>query len=704
MRLKILAPSGGLKLVSGRYWSLKTCGLFIFFSLSFNAELWSQNNNQSRERIEEIIERMVAELDPEDSEQRIIEIVEYLEDLAANPLNINRAGIDELSGIPGLNIQLAQSIIHYRESIKPFEHIAELLQVDGIGEVTLNNILPFVGTGRPFERGKDIYLNPNYWTYNSGFESLIRYQRVMNSQEGYSRPDTLGGYLGSPVKYNHRIRYRSDRISVNLTQDKDPGEPLSGPTDFDFTSWHVAIRDAGHLKNFILGDFRVSYGQGLTLWNGGAFGKSSQVIGSAVKNDTGIRPYTSYQETNGFRGVAATYGDQLQISGFYSKRRRTASETSDDRVRFPTASALHRTLSETSRRLNLQQETVGGRIRYQFAHGIIGVSGYQNSFGRDIEKGTQPYQLYRFAGDHLSVLATDYRLTAGPAMIFGEIARSSNDSYGFISGSEINLPTDTDLAVAYRNYAKDFQSTLGSGFGEQSNPQNETGFFTGIRQLIEDKLQFNAYIDFFRTHAARFRNSRPTSGYDWLARLSFQPIQNLSIYGQLRSKKWGQEMESLDPFGRETVVMGSEIRSNARLHLEYRVLKSLRLRTRFDVVRWSGTSSPSSIGYLVYQDFRFTPTSNLTIDTRITVFETDDFNSRVFQFENDLLYVMSNAMLFDQGQRSYIVIRFEPADYLVIRMKASTTLYENRRTIGSGLNRIQGSRRSDIGFQVQLKI
>ena len=704
MRLKILAPSGGLKLVSGRYWSLKTCGLFIFFSLSFNAELWSQNNNQSRERIEEIIERMVAELDPEDSEQRIIEIVEYLEDLAANPLNINRAGIDELSGIPGLNIQLAQSIIHYRESIKPFEHIAELLQVDGIGEVTLNNILPFVGTGRPFERGKDIYLNPNYWTYNSGFESLIRYQRVMNSQEGYSRPDTLGGYLGSPVKYNHRIRYRSDRISVNLTQDKDPGEPLSGPTDFDFTSWHVAIRDAGHLKNFILGDFRVSYGQGLTLWNGGAFGKSSQVIGSAVKNDTGIRPYTSYQETNGFRGVAATYGDQLQISGFYSKRRRTASETSDDRVRFPTASALHRTLSETSRRLNLQQETVGGRIRYQFAHGIIGVSGYRNSFGRDIEKGTQPYQLYRFEGNRLSVISTDYRLTKGPAMIFGEIARSSNDSYGFISGSEINLPTDTDLAVAYRNYAKDFQSTLGSGFGEQSNPQNETGFFTGIRQLIEDKLQFNAYIDFFRTHAARFRNSRPTSGYDWLARLSFQPIQNLSIYGQLRSKKWGQEMESLDPFGRETVVMGSEIRSNARLHLEYRVLKSLRLRTRFDVVRWSGTSSPSSIGYLVYQDFRFTPTSNLTIDTRITVFETDDFNSRVFQFENDLLYVMSNAMLFDQGQRSYIVIRFEPADYLVIRMKASTTLYENRRTIGSGLNRIQGSRRSDIGFQVQLKI
>ncbi len=171
-----------------------------------------------------------------------------------------------------------------------------------------------------------------------------------------------------------------------------------------------------------------------------------------------------------------------------------------------------------------------------------------------------------------------------------------------------------------------------------------------------DALQFNAYIDFFRTHAPRFRNTRPTSGHDWLFRLDFEPIDNLSLYAQLRSKTWDQQLDAWDRFGRETIVMGSESRSNARIHLEYQVLESLRLRTRFDVVRWNATSSPSSLGYLVYQDFRLTPSSSLTIDARITLFETDDFNSRVFQFENDLLYVMSNAMLFDQGQRTYVVI------------------------------------------------
>ena len=220
----------------------------------------AQSTENSRELLEEIIERAVAEFDPETSEDQIIELIERLEDLANNPVNINRAGLDELSGMPGLNLQTAQAIIRYRDTIKPFEATSELIEVSGIGQVTLNNIQPFVTVGESGKLRRDLYLNPGYWTHRSRFEVLSGYQRVLNVRDGYSRPDSLGGYLGSPVKYNHRIRYRSDHLSVNLTQDKDPGEALEGPAGFDFTSWHVAIEDAGIIKNVIVGDFRVSYG------------------------------------------------------------------------------------------------------------------------------------------------------------------------------------------------------------------------------------------------------------------------------------------------------------------------------------------------------------------------------------------------------------------------------------------------------------
>lgn len=698
---KIVFESFG---ISHKISGLKIFVLLIFFGIAEPKILWSQTSETSRENLERIIERFVSELDPEKSEQQILEVVEYLEELAANPVNINRAGLDELSQIPGLNLQLAQSIIQYREGIKPFETTSELTEVDGIGAVTLDRISPFVTIGSSAEQRRDFILNRKYWTSNGRFESLASFRQVLSKREGYTRPDSLGGYSGSPVKYNQRFRYRSNHLSINLTQDKDPGEPLADPTDFDYTSWHFAVEDVGRLKNLIVGEFRVSYGQGLTLWNGSSFGKSSSVIGSAVKNDPGIRPYTSYQETNAFKGVAATYGDQLQISGFYSNRKRTASEITDQTVRFPTQTALHRTLTERERRLNLGQETFGGRIRYQFGSGILGVSGYQNRFDRAVGKGTQPYQIHQFSGKQHSVTGADYRLTFGSAMLFGEVASSSNGGIGFISGSEINLAGGSNIAIAYRNYAQNFQSLFGSGFGEQSNPQNESGFFAGLHQAFGEKLQLNAYVDHFMIPGARFRNSRPTSGYDWLTRLEFSPTSDLSLYGQFRFKKREQQMDTTDGFGRDSAFMGNEMRSNARIHLEYRALASLRLRTRFDIVRWRETKSSSSYGYLLFQDFRLTPRKNLTIDARVTLFQTEDFSSRVFQFENDLLYVMSNKMLFNQGQRTYIVVRYQPNNSFIFRLKASTTLYEDRNVIGSGLDEIKSNRRTDIGLQVQIKI
>src|SRR5690625_5504950 len=78
-----------------------------------------------------------------------------------------------------------------------------------------------------------------------------RYQRTLQDQDGYTRDDG-SGYQGSPVRYYQRIRYRSNHLSLNLTQEKDPGEPLSGPAGFDFNSLHFAVEDAGNLQMLVV--------------------------------------------------------------------------------------------------------------------------------------------------------------------------------------------------------------------------------------------------------------------------------------------------------------------------------------------------------------------------------------------------------------------------------------------------------------------
>jgi comEA protein len=57
------------------------------------------------------------------------------------PIDINRAGAEELTSLPGIGPALAQRIVAYREQHGPFASIEALQQVSGIGPQTVQGIL-----------------------------------------------------------------------------------------------------------------------------------------------------------------------------------------------------------------------------------------------------------------------------------------------------------------------------------------------------------------------------------------------------------------------------------------------------------------------------------------------------------------------------------------------------------------------------------
>jgi competence ComEA-like helix-hairpin-helix protein len=57
------------------------------------------------------------------------------------PIDINRAGAEELTSLPGIGPALAQRIVAYREEHGPFPSIEALQQVSGIGPQTVQGIL-----------------------------------------------------------------------------------------------------------------------------------------------------------------------------------------------------------------------------------------------------------------------------------------------------------------------------------------------------------------------------------------------------------------------------------------------------------------------------------------------------------------------------------------------------------------------------------
>lgn len=665
---------------------------------------YAQQHDSTRPEVQEDLEQALEYLDPEDMEMNSEQLIQFLQDLAAKPVNINSADLYSLMQVPGINLKIARAIIRYRTDTKPFEELRELTEVAGIGRVTFEKIQPYVTIGIGLELSRELFTDHRYWTDGGQFQAFTRYQQDLQEARGYKESPEEGGYLGGPVKYYQRFGYQSDHLSVNLTQEKDAGERLSGPMRFDHQSGHLAVEDNGSLQMLVAGDYSLSFGQGLVLWNSGVFGKGSDVIGAANRNGRGIKPYTSAQETNYYRGTAITYGRQFQLTGFYSDGRQTASEVSADTTRFPTESGYHRTIREHERRGNIKQKMYGGRLRMELPFGMIGATGYQTMFDRYIVASDQDYARYDFEGNSASTTGIDYTLLLGPAIAFGEAARSKNGGMGFITGVESPMGEDTEVALAYRNYQKEFQSILGDGFGEGSGtPKNEEGIYLGLQHTIGENITLNAYMDQYRFPSARFGTHQPTKGYDWFGKAEMSIMPGLDAYLQLRGKTKEDEYEVTDELGRLRRELDNTRRSSIRGHIEYWANKNVRLRSRGEWVRSREAGEKVETGYLIYQDLRLVLGKKLTMDTRITVFDTESYASRVYQFENDLLYVFASQVLFDRGQRMYLLVNYEPFSFLEVWGKVGITKYEDQQVISSGLNEIEGDTRSEVGFQARIR-
>ena len=62
----------------------------------------------------------------------------------ASPININSAAAEELITLPGIGEVIAERIIAYRTEHGGFYDVGELREVQGIGDKTLENLLPYI--------------------------------------------------------------------------------------------------------------------------------------------------------------------------------------------------------------------------------------------------------------------------------------------------------------------------------------------------------------------------------------------------------------------------------------------------------------------------------------------------------------------------------------------------------------------------------
>jgi hypothetical protein len=672
-----------------------------------------EHRTPTRADTTDLIPRLEPILDSFSStEDRAGRVAEQFARLKDNPLDLNQASSADLSLLPGLSPRVAQRIVYHRSDQGPFQSLSSMQNVEGVTKETVRAVRPFL-TVSP-ESESVLFPSVNAIVSNLDVRWIQTYTRRLELGRGYQ----TGRFLGPPGRLTSRFRLEHERrLQLALTLDKDPGEPLqwSPSTDtygFDHVVGSLTLRNIGPVQTVILGDFSAQFGQGVALWQGIRFGKGRDPVSPILQEGRGVRPYQSASESNFFRGAATTVDlpANLSLTAFASRRARDASldsstvssGTSSPPIPARTISSggLHRTPSERARKSTFRETTIGGALEYQSSSLHLGATSYHARFNRPLRPGDKPYRQFRVSGQNTSTVSTYGTAYLGNYTLFGEATRTASGSYGGILGGAVDFGTAGQAIVLGRRYPPRLAPFHGNALGNGGRPQNEIGVYTGLRLHVAPNWTIGAYFDQYSAPWLRFNMPRPSAGWEARAVVEYDPRPWLSTYLQIRVQSEDESTEHLGPGNRAIDGLRKNQRHSARWHMEYAFSDALSLRTRTEFSRYRSRESVAE-GFFLSQGVRWRPHPSLQLDARIAFFDTDGFAARIYAYEHDLLYSFSVPVFFDRGRRSYVLVEYDPFPALTLEAKFGITSYDNRDTIGSGLNEIEGSRRRDLRLQVQ---
>ncbi len=580
-------------------------------------------------------------------------LLDYLDQLLQFPISLDLINRNELLEIPTLSPLDQQRILKTRKT------------ANHLNNLSLHSLM----------RRTIFQTNKPYLSYlpRSTRNRIAFRTRVFFDPNALNDPEYLNhSYKGSPIKTSSSINTNTSDISFSLVQSKSAGEPLY----FDHLVGPLSTRTAIPITKDIvvnklcLGDYSLSYGNGLLFSHGLAQYPSKQTLINPMLPADGFRAYNSTSSSKYFRGAAVEVQDNgLRIAGFFSDRKFDA-QVDSGTITYAPQTGLHRTSLEISRQNTSRQTVFGGNISFTATDSAeqaltVMLTAFKTRF--DLPINTTDSNSFHFRGKEHSMASLSLSTTIEPVSVNAEYARTFSDWHNtgaFAITSLFEPFPSLRITVNYHNLPAQFYSPFGNTLGLYTNDaQNERGFYGGILFGPTNDLAIYGY--FANAQNSMYPNelSQIISTTRVTLGLSYA-LDNILLSGDFRYTK--------------KLQLNSDSLSSSRYEFPLKVRKYF---SQYFNVTLEGqylietNSSATEYGRLLRLATCYTPSVNLKVKLSATFYHTDSFISRFYQSDVDLPGNSSLFQFFGSGSHYSVVILYNITGGISVAASLAQSVY-----------------------------
>lgn len=643
---------------------------------------------------EDITENNLAESD-------LQTYIDDLLDLHRNPFDINTISKEQLQHLPFLTSQQTDSIVSYVKRYGPMFSLQELHLIPRLDKKTIDYLTLFLYCEdkelSPFEvRPKQLKALSQQLISNL---NLPLYKRAAFHK--YSKAELAASpnknYKGNP--FSATVRYRGkwkDKTEWGITLQNDEGEPYGsyGNKVFDYQSFYYSGYGKKLIRKWIVGDFKINFGSGLTagnrFWNNG-LGMLS--FSKATANT--FTKHSSTDEVHFFRGGAILLEKgKLNMTLFGSYRQLDATLTNDGYVSTWLTSGLHRTTSELERKENLNATTVGMNIDLKNKYLLLGVSGIHTSFDKPFTTGTSTYKRYYMKGKEFGNYGFHYTFNKKSVTFQGEEAIDEKGGIAAINRLNYIPQYNLRFVLLHRYYDKTYNAPYAFAYSSGGHIKDENGIYGGFDCTFKKKWNWKTYFDeSFHTFAI-YKASHSSYKTSIYTQLEYQWKKDVSFtikYKYKYSQEDNDSKSKLLPVYKNTWKLQSNY-----------TLGKIKNVTALDITCYTPTQGNARWGKMLSHRASM-KVGNFTFQGAGSWFNTTDYYSALHTYEPGPTYSFSYPSCFYHGIRGMLMINGNINYHLNIAAKYGITYYSNKKTISSAQQLINSPYKNDLYLQIVWK-